>query len=93
VHLARWADVMLVAPASANTLAKMAQGLCDNLLLACYLSATCPVYVAPAMDLEMFRDATVQPTWWMLEGQRGVKAPSGPDQRRTGQRPESGRGG
>ncbi|HQW87500.1 MAG TPA: flavoprotein, partial [Flavobacteriales bacterium] len=41
VHLARWADALLVAPASANTLAKMAQGQCDNLLLACFLSATC----------------------------------------------------
>jgi len=58
VHLARWADVMLVAPASANTLAKMAHGLCDNLLLACYLSAECPVFVAPAMDLEMWKDAS-----------------------------------
>ncbi len=56
VHLARWADVMLIAPATANTLAKMTHGQSDNLLLACYLSATCPVYVAPAMDLEMHRD-------------------------------------
>ncbi len=56
VHLARWADVLLVAPLSANTLSKMVNGQCDNLLLACFLSATCPVYVAPAMDLEMYRD-------------------------------------
>ena len=56
VSLGRWADVLVVAPASAHTLAKMAQGLCDNLLLATWLSATCPVYVAPAMDLEMFAD-------------------------------------
>ncbi|MCW5898241.1 MAG: bifunctional phosphopantothenoylcysteine decarboxylase/phosphopantothenate--cysteine ligase CoaBC [Flavobacteriales bacterium] len=56
VHLARWADVMLIAPATANTLAKMTHGQGDNLLLACYLSANCPVYVAPAMDLEMHRD-------------------------------------
>lgn len=56
VHLARWADVIVIAPASANTLGKMAHGLCDNLLLACVLSATCPVYLAPAMDLEMYRD-------------------------------------
>jgi phosphopantothenoylcysteine decarboxylase/phosphopantothenate--cysteine ligase len=54
VHLARWADVMVIAPATANTLAQMAQGACDNLLLACYLSASCPVVVAPAMDLEMW---------------------------------------
>lgn len=54
VMLGRWADVMLVAPASANTIAKMAQGLCDNLLLATYLSATCPVLFAPAMDEDMW---------------------------------------
>lgn len=54
VMLGRWADVMLIAPASANTLAKMAQGLCDNLLLAVYLSATCPVCFAPAMDEDMW---------------------------------------
>jgi phosphopantothenoylcysteine decarboxylase/phosphopantothenate--cysteine ligase len=54
VMLGRWADVMLIAPASANTIAKMAQGLCDNLLQAVYLSATCPVYFAPAMDEDMW---------------------------------------
>lgn len=54
VELGLWADLMLIAPASANTLAKMAQGLCDNLLLACYLSARCPVWIAPAMDLDMY---------------------------------------
>ena len=54
VELGRWADVMLVAPCSANTLAKMANGLCDNLVCAVYLSATCPVYVAPAMDEDMW---------------------------------------
>ena len=53
VSLGLWADVMLVAPASANTLAKMASGTSDNLLLATYLSAKCPVYFAPAMDLDM----------------------------------------
>ena len=52
--LGRWADVMLIAPLSCNTLAKMAHGLCDNLLLAIYLSATCPVAVAPAMDEDMW---------------------------------------
>src|SRR5207247_5473890 len=50
VMLGRWADIMLIAPLSCNTLAKMAHGLCDNLLLAVYLSATCSVVVAPAMD-------------------------------------------
>jgi phosphopantothenoylcysteine decarboxylase/phosphopantothenate--cysteine ligase len=54
VMMGRWADVMLIAPASANTLAKMAQGLCDNLLQAVYLSATCPVFFAPAMDEDMW---------------------------------------
>ncbi len=53
VELGLWADAMVVAPASANTLAKMAQGLSDNLLLATYLSARCPVFFAPAMDLDM----------------------------------------
>jgi phosphopantothenoylcysteine decarboxylase/phosphopantothenate--cysteine ligase len=50
VMLGRWADIMLIAPLSCNTLSKMAHGQCDNLLLAVYLSGTCPVVVAPAMD-------------------------------------------
>ncbi|QQU04169.1 bifunctional phosphopantothenoylcysteine decarboxylase/phosphopantothenate--cysteine ligase CoaBC [Myroides odoratus] len=54
VELALWADIMLIAPATANVLAKMANGLCDNLLLAVYMSAKCPVYIAPAMDLDMY---------------------------------------
>lgn len=54
VELGRWADVLLIAPLSCNTLSKMANGGCDNLLLAVYLSATCPVVVAPAMDEEMW---------------------------------------
>ena len=54
VMLGRWADVMLIAPLSCNTLAKMANGQCDNLLLAVYLSATCPLVVAPAMDEDMW---------------------------------------
>lgn len=77
VHLARWADVMLIAPATANTLGKMAHGLCDDLLLACYLSATCPVFAAPAMDLEMFRDAGTQTNLKTLR-ERGVRT-IGPD--------------
>ncbi len=72
VHLARWADVMLIAPATANTLGKMAHGLCDDLLLACYLSATCPVFVAPAMDLEMFRDAATRANLAVLR-ERGIR--------------------
>lgn len=54
VLLGRWADLMIVAPLSCNTLAKMSVGLCDNLLMAVYLSATCPVVVAPAMDEDMW---------------------------------------
>lgn len=54
VALGRWADAMLIAPASCNTMAKMAHGICDNLLLAVYLSATCPVFIAPAMDEDMW---------------------------------------
>lgn len=54
VELGRWADVMLIAPLSCNSLAKMANGICDNLLMAVYLSATCPVVVAPAMDEDMW---------------------------------------
>lgn len=55
VDLGLWADAMVIAPATANTLAKMASGLCDNLLLATYLSARCKVYFAPAMDLDMYK--------------------------------------
>lgn len=60
VDLGLWADLLLVAPASANTLGKMAHGICDNLLLATYLSAKCPVYFAPAMDLDMWKHASTQ---------------------------------
>lgn len=55
VHLGRWADCMVIAPLSCNTLSKMAAGACDNLLMAVYLSATCPVVVAPAMDEDMWK--------------------------------------
>ncbi len=55
VDLGLWADLMLIAPASANTMGKMVSGICDNLLLTTYLSARCPVFVAPAMDLDMFQ--------------------------------------
>lgn len=60
VQLGRWADVMLIAPLSCNTLVKMAHGHCDNLLLSVYLSATCPVVVAPAMDEDMWHHPTTQ---------------------------------
>jgi phosphopantothenoylcysteine decarboxylase / phosphopantothenate---cysteine ligase len=55
VELALWADFMVIAPATANTLSKMVSGNCDNLLIATYLSAKCPVYFAPAMDLDMYK--------------------------------------
>jgi len=60
VSLGEWADAYLVAPASANTIAKMANGVADNLLLTTYLSAKCPVIVAPAMDLDMYAHAATQ---------------------------------
>ncbi|MEY5068470.1 MAG: bifunctional phosphopantothenoylcysteine decarboxylase/phosphopantothenate--cysteine ligase CoaBC [Bacteroidota bacterium] len=60
VDLGLWADLFLLAPASANTLAKMANGICDNLLLATYLSAKCPVFFAPAMDLDMWKHPSTQ---------------------------------
>lgn len=60
VELGLWADYMLIAPASANTLGKMANGLCDNLLTAVYLSAKCPVLFAPAMDLDMWKHESTQ---------------------------------
>ncbi len=60
VSLGEWADCMLIAPATANTLGKMCAGVADNLLLTSYLSARCPVVVAPAMDLDMYRHYTTQ---------------------------------
>jgi phosphopantothenoylcysteine decarboxylase/phosphopantothenate--cysteine ligase len=59
VEFGNWADCFVIAPLTANTLAKMAHGQSDNLLLATYLSATCPVLVAPAMDLDMWRHPAV----------------------------------
>ncbi|MBX2930607.1 MAG: bifunctional phosphopantothenoylcysteine decarboxylase/phosphopantothenate--cysteine ligase CoaBC [Chitinophagaceae bacterium] len=60
VMLGRWADVFIIAPLSCNTLAKMAVGICDNMLLATWLSATCPIVVAPAMDEDMWKHPTTQ---------------------------------
>ncbi|MGC8749443.1 bifunctional phosphopantothenoylcysteine decarboxylase/phosphopantothenate--cysteine ligase CoaBC [Hydrotalea sp.] len=71
VELGRWADVFLIAPLSANTLAKMANGICDNLLLAVYFSATCPVAVAPAMDEDMWKHPSTKRNLKLLE-QDGV---------------------
>ena len=66
VELGLWADIVLIAPATANTLSKMANGTCDNLLMATYLSAKCPVYFAPAMDLDMFKHPTTTATFKKL---------------------------
>ena len=60
VMLGHWADIMIIAPASCNTIAKMANGICDNLLLAVYLSSKSPVLIAPAMDEDMWHHATTQ---------------------------------
>lgn len=68
VELGLWADVFVIAPATANTIGKMANGLCDNLLLTTYLSARCPVAVAPAMDLDMLKHPSVQKNLKTIEG-------------------------
>lgn len=72
VELGMWADAMVIAPATANTIAKMAYGFCDNLLMACYLSARCPVFFAPAMDLDMMKHPATQENLAKLSG-FGVK--------------------
>src|ERR1700709_1828805 len=77
VELGLWADLLVIAPASANTLAKMANGLCDNLLLAVYLSAKCPVYFAPAMDLDMWKHAATQENVSKLQSIDNVLVPPG----------------
>ncbi|WP_317246716.1 flavoprotein [Pontibacter sp. E15-1] len=68
VDMGLWADALVIAPASANTAAKIANGLCDNLLAATYLSARCPVFVAPAMDLDMYQHPAVQSNFTKLRG-------------------------
>ncbi|WP_177735619.1 bifunctional phosphopantothenoylcysteine decarboxylase/phosphopantothenate--cysteine ligase CoaBC [Flavobacterium inviolabile] len=67
VDLALWADLMIIAPATANTLSKMVSGNSDNLLLATYLSAKCPVYFAPAMDLDMYKHASTLANFHVLK--------------------------
>ena len=66
VELGLWADLLLIAPATANTLSKMANGICDNLLIATYLSAKCPVYFAPAMDLDMYKHPSTLDSFFKL---------------------------
>jgi phosphopantothenoylcysteine decarboxylase/phosphopantothenate--cysteine ligase len=73
VALALWADLFVVAPATANTLSKMAHGTCDNLLLACYLSAKCPIYFAPAMDLDMYKHPSTVATFKKLHSFGNIK--------------------
>lgn len=76
VELALWADFILIAPATANTLSKMAHGACDNLLLAVYLSAQCPVYYAPAMDLDMYKHPTTDEVFKKLESYGNIQIPA-----------------
>lgn len=75
VELGRWADLMLIAPLSCNTLAKMANGLCDNLLLAVYLSATCPVMIAPAMDEDMWKHPSTKKNITFLQSYGNIILP------------------
>ncbi|PWK67050.1 phosphopantothenoylcysteine decarboxylase/phosphopantothenate--cysteine ligase [Mucilaginibacter oryzae] len=77
VELGLWADAMIIAPATANTLAKMANGLCDNLLTAVYLSAKCPVYFAPAMDLDMWLHPATRQNVIRLQAFGNIMIPPG----------------
>jgi len=68
VELGQWADAVIIAPASANTIASMSNGNCNNLLIATYLSASCPVFIAPAMDLDMFKHGSTKENLNRLKG-------------------------
>ena len=76
VELGLWADYMLIAPATANTLSKMTNGVCDNLLLATYLSAKCPVYFAPAMDLDMYKHPSTKTSLEKLQKFGNIMIPA-----------------
>ncbi|MCW1148283.1 bifunctional phosphopantothenoylcysteine decarboxylase/phosphopantothenate--cysteine ligase CoaBC [Flavobacterium lacisediminis] len=76
VELGLWADLMLIAPATANTLSKMANGNCDNLLIATYLSAKCPVYFAPAMDLDMYKHPSTLDSFHKLKSFGNIIIPA-----------------
>ena len=76
VELGLWADLMLIAPATANTLSKMANGNCDNLLIATYLSAKCPVYFAPAMDLDMYKHPSTLDSFHKLKSFGNIMIPA-----------------
>lgn len=77
VELGLWADFLVIAPATANTLAKMANGVCDNILLATYLSAKCPVYFAPAMDLDMYKHESTKASFDKLSSFGNKMIPAG----------------
>jgi len=72
VELGLWADLLIVAPATAATIGKMAHGICDNLLITTYLSAKCPVMIAPAMDLDMFQHPANQRNIEILKSQGNI---------------------
>lgn len=76
VELGLWADFMLIAPATANTLSKMAAGTSDNILLATYLSAKCPVYFAPAMDLDMYLHPATKTSLEILQSYGNIMIPA-----------------
>jgi len=77
VELGLWADYFIIAPATANTMAKMANGICDNILLATYLSAKCPVYFAPAMDLDMYKHESTKTSFEKLTTYGNKMIPAG----------------
>ena len=77
VELGLWADIMVIAPLTANTMAKMKNGECDNLLLATYLSAKCAVYFAPAMDLDMYKHPSTAANISALKQYGNILIPSG----------------
>ncbi|MBL86196.1 MAG: bifunctional phosphopantothenoylcysteine decarboxylase/phosphopantothenate--cysteine ligase CoaBC [Winogradskyella sp.] len=77
VELGLWADYFIIAPATANTMAKMANGVCDNILLATYLSAKCPVYFAPAMDLDMYKHESTKASFEKLTAYGNKMIPAG----------------
>ena len=79
VELALWAEVMIIAPCTANTLSKMIHGMCDNLVIATYMSAKCPVFIAPAMDLDMYAHPSTKKNLELAEsyGHRIIPAESG----------------
>jgi phosphopantothenoylcysteine decarboxylase/phosphopantothenate--cysteine ligase len=76
VELGLWADIFLIAPATANTMAKMVSGNADNLLIATYLSAKCPVYFAPAMDLDMYIHPSTKESFHALQSYGNIMIPA-----------------